>query len=120
MDVYATAYPNVRAGAFKLLGVASARRFALLPDTPTLVEQGVTVEGRTYFAPLGLARLPANVVEILTREVNRAIQLPDLRERLAALGTKAVGGTPELLAGTIANELQKWAILVNVRNLKFD
>ena len=120
MDVYATAYQNVRAGKFKLLGVASARRFALLPDTPTLTEQGFAVEGGTFFALLGPARLPPPVVEILNREVNRAIQLPDVRERLAALGTEAVGGTPELLAGTIANELQKWAQLVKARNLKFD
>jgi tripartite-type tricarboxylate transporter receptor subunit TctC len=120
MDVYATANPNVRAGRFKLLGVASAKRFSLLPDTPTLAEHGYPVEGGTFFALLGPARLPANVVDTLNREVNRAIQLPDVRERLAALGTEAVGGTPETLAGTIARELQKWAELVRARNLKFD
>ena len=120
MDVYATAYPNVRAGRFKLLGVASAKRFSLLPDVPTLAEQGYAVEGGTFFALLGPARLPAAVVETLNREVNRAILLPDVRERLAALGTEAVGGTPEQLAGTIAKKLQKWAQLVKARNLKFD
>ena len=120
MDVYATAYQNVRAGRFKLLGVASARRFSLLPDVPTLTEQGLAVEGGTFFALLGPARLPAPVVDTLNREVNRAILLPDVRERLAALGTEAVGGTPEQLAGTIAQELQKWAQLVKARNLKFD
>ncbi len=120
MDVYATAYPNVRAGRFNLLGVASAKRFSLLPDVPTLAEQGHAVEGGTFFALLGPARLPAQVVDTLNREVNRAILLPDVRERLAALGTEAVGGTPKQLAGTIAKELQKWAQLVKARNLKFD
>ena len=120
MDVYATAIQNVRAGRFKLLAVASAKRFSLLPDTPTLVEQGYAVEGGTFFALLGPAKTPANVVETLNREVNRALQLPDVRERLAALGTEAVGGSPEVLAGTITKELQKWAQLVKARNLKFD
>ncbi len=120
MDVYATAIQNVRAGRFKLLAVASAKRFSLLPDTPTLVEQGYAVEGGTFFALLGPAKTPANVVETLNREVNRALQLPDVRERLAALGTEPVGGSPEVLAGTITKELQKWSQLVKVRNLKFD
>jgi tripartite-type tricarboxylate transporter receptor subunit TctC len=120
MDVYATAYQNVRSGRFKLLGVASAKRFSLLPDVPTLAEQGYAVEGGTFFALLGPAKLPAAVVETINREVNKAIQIPEVRERLAALGTEPVGGTPELLATTINKELQKWAALVKARNLKFD
>ncbi len=120
MDVYATAYQHVRSGRFKLLGVAAPARFSLLPEVPTLGEQGLAVEGGTFFALLGPARLPALVVETLNREVNRAIQSPDVRDRLAALGTEAVGGTPELLAGTIGRELQKWVQLVKARNLKFD
>lgn len=120
LDVYATAYQHVRSGRFKLLGVASAKRFLLIPDVPTLREQGHPVEGGTFFALLGPAHLPANVVETLNREINRALLLPDVRERLAALGAEAVGGTPDLLAAAIAQELQKWAQLVKVRNLKFD
>lgn len=120
MDVYATAYQHVRSGRFKLLGVASAKRFSLIPDVPTLGEQGFPVEGGTFFALLGPAKLPAHVVETINREVNRALLLPEVRDRLAALGAEAVGGTPELLATTIAQELQKWSQLVRVRNLKFD
>ena len=120
MDVYATAYQHVRSGRFKLLGVASVKRFSLLPDVPTLGEQGHAVEGGTFFALLGPARLPANVVETINREVNRALVLPDVRDRLAALGAEAVGGTPEMLAATIGQELQKWSQLVRARNLKFD
>ena len=120
MDVYATAFQHVRSGRFRLLGVAAPARFSLLPDVPTLIEQGLAVEGGTFFALLGPARLPAQVVDTLNREVNRAIQSSDVRDRLAALGTEAVGGTPDLLAATIGRELQKWAQLVKVRNLKFD
>jgi tripartite-type tricarboxylate transporter receptor subunit TctC len=120
LDVYATANTHVRAGKFKLLGVASPRRFSLLPETPTLAEQGYRVEGGTFFAVLGPAKMPRNVVDILNREVNRALQMPEVRERLTALGTEIVGGTPEQLATAVSSEVQKWSKLVTERNLKFD
>jgi tripartite-type tricarboxylate transporter receptor subunit TctC len=120
LDVYATANPHIKAGKFKLLGVASAKRFSLLPDTPTLTEQGYAVEGGTFFAILGPAKMPANVVETLNREINRALQQPDVRERLTALGIEIAGGTPEALAATISRDVQKWSKLVKDRNLKFE
>jgi tripartite-type tricarboxylate transporter receptor subunit TctC len=120
LDVYATANAHIRAGKFKLLGVASAKRFSLLPETPTLTEQGYPVEGGTFFAILGPAKLPANVVETLNREINRALQLADVRERLTALGIEIVGGTPEALAATISRDVQKWSKLVKDRHLKFE
>jgi tripartite-type tricarboxylate transporter receptor subunit TctC len=120
LDVYATANAHIKAGKFKLLGVASAKRFSLLPETPTLTEQGYPVEGGTFFAILGPAGMPRGVVDTLNREINRALQMPDVRERLTALGADIVGGTPEALAATIARDVQKWAKLVKDRNLKFE
>lgn len=120
LDVYATAQAHIRAGKFRLLGVASAKRFSLLPQTPTLIEQGYPVEGGTFFAILGPAKMPRNVVETLNREVNRALQLPDVRQRLTALGTEISGGTPEELAEVVAREVQKWSKVVKDRNLKFE
>ncbi|HEU5177207.1 MAG TPA: tripartite tricarboxylate transporter substrate binding protein [Burkholderiales bacterium] len=120
LDVYATAHPHVRSGKFRLLGVASKKRFSLLPETPTLTEQGYPVEGGTFFAILGPAKMPKNVVDTLNREINRALQLPDVRERLTAIGIEIAGGTPEALAATIAADVQKWAKLVKDRNLKFE
>jgi tripartite-type tricarboxylate transporter receptor subunit TctC len=119
LDVYATANAHIRAGKFKLLGVASGKRFSLLPDTPTLAEQGYPVEGGTFFAILGPARMPRNVVDVLNREVNRALQLPDVRERLTALGTEIEGGTPEALAQRVSREVEKWSKLVKDRRLTF-
>jgi tripartite-type tricarboxylate transporter receptor subunit TctC len=120
LDVYATANAHVRSGRFKLLGVASAKRFSLLPDAPTLGEQGFPVEGGTFFALLGPRGMPRNAVDVLNREVNKAIQLPDVKERLTGLGTEIAGGTPEQLGAAVTAEVQKWAKLVQERNLKFD
>jgi tripartite-type tricarboxylate transporter receptor subunit TctC len=120
MDVYATSNVHVRSGKFKVLGVASAKRFSLTPDVPTLGEQGFPVEGGTFFALLGPAKLPPEIVTTLNRAVNTVLDMPDVRERLAAIGVEQVGGSSEVLASTIRNELQKWARLVQARNLKFD
>jgi tripartite-type tricarboxylate transporter receptor subunit TctC len=119
LDVYATANAHIRSGRFKLLGVASAKRFSLLPETPTLAEQGYPVEGGTFFAILGPARMPRSVVDTLNREVNRALKMPEVRQRLTALGTEIEGGTPEALAERVSREVGKWAKLVKDRHLTF-
>ena len=120
LDVYATALPHIKSGRFRLLGVASAKRFSLLPETPTLAEQGYPVEGGTFFALLGPAKMPHQAVETLNREVNRALQLPDVRERLTSLGTEIAGGPPEALAATVKREVEKWAKVVKDRGLRFE
>ena len=120
MDVYATSIQHVRAGKFRVLGVASAKRFALMPDVPTLAEQGHPVEGGTFFALLGPAKLPQRIVAILNREVNKALQLSEVREKLAGVGVEPVGGAPEVLGTAVSNEVRKWARLVQARNLKFN
>jgi tripartite-type tricarboxylate transporter receptor subunit TctC len=120
MDVYATAIPHVRSGKFRLLGVAAPKRFPLLPDTPTLTELGYPVVGGTYFAILAPTGTPAHVVSTLNREINRALALPEVRDRLAQLGVEVVGGTPEDLARAVTDEVDKWVRLVKERNLKFD
>ena len=120
MDVYSTAYPNVKSGRFKLLGVASAKRFSLLPEVPTLAEQGFAVEGGTFFALLGPAKLPTHVVELLNREVNRVLEMPEIREKLALQGVEPLGGSPDKLAQVIHKELDKWSQLVKTASLKFD
>jgi tripartite-type tricarboxylate transporter receptor subunit TctC len=77
------------------------------------------VEGGTFFAILGPAKMPRNVVDTLNREVNRALKLADVRERLTALGTEIEGGTPEALGERVKREVEKWAKLVKDRNLTF-
>ncbi|MBI2317894.1 MAG: tripartite tricarboxylate transporter substrate binding protein, partial [Betaproteobacteria bacterium] len=120
MDVYATSIQHLRAGKFRVLGVASAKRFSLMPEVPTLAEQGHPVEGGTFFALLGPAKLSPQIVATLNREVNKVLQVPEVREKLAGIGVEPVGGSAEALAAALSNEVQKWARLVQARNLKFD
>jgi tripartite-type tricarboxylate transporter receptor subunit TctC len=120
LDLSTTVMPHVRSGKLKLLGIASGKRSALLPDVPTLAEQGHPVEAGTFFSIMGPAQMPPEIVRTLNREINEALALPEIREKLAALGTEVVGGTPEALADTVAKELAKWRDVVRDRNLKLE
>ena len=104
----------------RLLGVASLQRSSLLPDVPTLAEQGVPLDAGTFLAVLGPAGLPAHVVNRLNAEVNKALKMPDVQQRLATAGTEVVGGTPQELSADIKAEVEKWAKLVRERGLTFD
>ncbi len=120
MEVYATSFQHVKSGKLALLGIASARRSSLLPEAPTLAELGVPVEGNTYFAILGPARLPEALVVRLNREINAALARPEVRQGLAGIGTEVVGGTPQELAAFLRADVDKWARLVRERGMTFD
>jgi len=92
----------------------------LLPDVPTLAEQGYAVEGGTFFALLGPAKLSPTIVDYLNREVNRVLELQEVREKLALQGVEPLGGNPDRLSQIIRKEIDKWSQLVKTAGLKFD
>jgi tripartite-type tricarboxylate transporter receptor subunit TctC len=120
-DVVATSGPHIRAGRLKALGVGTPVRSPVLPDAPTLVESGVPgFDAVVFFGFLAPAGTPRPVVERIHREVVRALAMPDVREKLTAMGNEIVGNTPEQFGEQIAAEVAKWQKLVRDRDLKFD
>jgi tripartite-type tricarboxylate transporter receptor subunit TctC len=96
------ALPHVRSGRLRAVAVSGAQRSGLLPDVPTVAESGLpgyVAEG--WFAVLAPARTPAAIVTRLNTELNRALQLPDVKASLAADGAEPAGGTPQELARSI-------------------
>jgi tripartite-type tricarboxylate transporter receptor subunit TctC len=86
----------IRNGRVKVLGVAGPKRQAIIPNVPTLAEQGI--RGADNILWIGLvtsARVPRARVDKLNREVNRVLQLPDVKARFEQLGLDIEGGTPE-------------------------
>lgn len=82
------ALPHVRGGKALALGVSSAQRSSLLPDVPTIAEQGVPGFDYTLWVGLwGQAAMPAELVNKVNAEVNKALASPDLADRLTKLGT---------------------------------
>jgi len=112
---------QVRAGKLRALAVSSGKRLATLPDVPTLGELGF--QGMEDYTWIGLflpAGTPPEIVQRLNEATNRAIQAPDVRERLAALAFEAVGGTQAAFAEYVKAEIAKWAKVVRETGAKSD
>jgi tripartite-type tricarboxylate transporter receptor subunit TctC len=115
------ALPYVKAGKLHVLGVASARRSAVLPDVPTIAEQGFPkFEAVSWYALMAPAGTPAEIVRKLSQHVDAVLADASLREKLATLGMEAAGGTPQQLAATIQKESTRWAGVIHQRHIAID
>ena len=113
--------PHVKAGRVRALAVTGERRSASLPDVPTLIEAGVPgYEVNVWSGIITTASVPRPVLDKLNGAVNRALQQPDTKERLAQLGSEGGGGTPEAFAELIRRDSAKWAEVVRRSGAKID
>jgi tripartite-type tricarboxylate transporter receptor subunit TctC len=114
-----TAAPNVRAGQVRALAVMSAKRWSILSDIPTVAE--VAAAGQEadvivgIFAPAGT---PKEIVDLLYREIAKAVARPEVRERMASLGLEPVVSTPAEFAQWIKVELAKWDKVISDAKIK--
>lgn len=105
--------PLARAGRIKALAVTAAQRISVAPEIPTVAESGLpgyVVSG--WWALLAPARTPVAVVERLNREVVRALNSHELRERFAADGMVAVGSSPAEFSAFLQREIAMWSKVV--------
>ena len=113
--------PHIKANRVRALGVTTARRSRFLPDLPTIAEAGVPgFEASTWHGVLVPAGTPGAIVDRLSTEINRALQLADVRDRLAAMGAEVAGGTPKEFADHIQREIPKWAKLIKTIGVQLD
>jgi tripartite-type tricarboxylate transporter receptor subunit TctC len=120
-----TALPSsmaaIQAGQVRAIGIAATERSEQVPDVPTFAEQGIkdqeadTLTG--IVAPVGT---PKEIVELLYREIAKAVARPDVKERLAVLGFKPVANTPDEFAARIKLEMEKWSKVVHDANLRIE
>ncbi len=116
-----SALPQVRAGKLRALGVASPQRSAAAPELPTVAEQGLAgFEAVSWYALVAPAGTPPEIVDRVQKEVARALQLPDVKERLAGLGAEPVGSTRAELAARMRTESARWAAVVKAAGIKAD
>lgn len=108
-DTVPTVLQHIKAGKLRALAVTSPARIATLPDVPTVAEAGVPgYEIGAWYMLMGPASLPAPVRDTLASAVNRALQAPDIREKLVALGTEVSGGSPQEAQAYLTSEIAKW------------
>ena len=108
-----TAVPFVKAGTVLGFAVTSPRRIDSLPDVPTMIEAGYP--GQTGDTPVGIyvqTGTPKEIGEILRAKVLKIIAMPDVKQRLAAVGFVPIGDTPEEFAAYLKTESDKWGKVI--------
>ncbi len=120
-DSLGTALPQVKAGRLRALAVTGARRFELMPELPTVSESGVPgYEVSAWFAVFAPAGTPSDVIARLNADLNRVLQMPEIRAAWALQGAEVGGGPPERLAAHVRNELAKWGKVVREANIRLE
>lgn len=120
-DFMITSLPHVREGKLRPLAVTGAKRSPQVPDLPTVAEAGVPgYEASTWFAVMAPAGTPGDIVNRFNAELNGALQLPDIRERLATLGAEPLGGKPEDVAALLRNDIAKWSDVIRAANIRLE
>ena len=117
----ATPLPHVKAGKLRALAVSSAARVTSLPDVPTFAEAGFPgVVDETWIGLFLPAGTPPAILQQLNDAINKALQAPDLKERLGAQAFEPVGGTPKQFGDYVKTEIAKWGKVVREGNIKPD
>jgi tripartite-type tricarboxylate transporter receptor subunit TctC len=110
---------QIQAGTLIPIGAAADKRDALLPDVPTLAEQGYpNTEASNWYALLAPAKTPPAVIAKLNKAVNDALNDPEVHDKLVKAGATPVGGTPEALGAFMKSEYEKWGKVVAERGIK--
>ena len=118
-DTMTAATPHVKSG--KAIAIAQTRlqRVPAYPNVPTMAESGFPgFEATTWYGFVGPASMPAALARRMNDDINKAMQMPDVVERLAASGAQDGGGTPEKFAEFMRTEQLKWAKIIKDGGVK--
>lgn len=115
------AKPHIDSQRLRPLAVTTSQRSANLPNVPTVAESGFAgFDAPAWWAVLAPARTPPEIVKRMNDEVNAALKLPDVAQKLAAQGIVTHIGTPAAAQAFIENQVDTWAKVVKANDIKGD
>jgi tripartite-type tricarboxylate transporter receptor subunit TctC len=125
IDLYSgsleTAMPHMKAGTIRALAVTSPQRVSAAPDVPTVAEAGYKgFQATTWFGILVAKGTPEAIVNKLTAEITKVLQLPDMKERMAATGGLPVKTGPKEFAALLNSEIPRWSRIVKESGARVD
>jgi tripartite-type tricarboxylate transporter receptor subunit TctC len=118
-DPVLSSLPLAQGGKIKALAITSAKRLATAPEIPTVAESGMTgFEFVSWYGLWAPKDLPRDLVATLQSAVAKIVTLPDVKQRLDALGFEPVGSTTDYFAKYIAEEMAKSAKIIDDAKIK--
>ena len=116
-----TSLPFVKEGKLRALAVTNSKRSESFPDVPTFLESGIQhFPSLSWAVMVGPAKMPANVVDRINRELNAALNRPDVRERLARNAFEPLVSTPDELRTFLKDQQEMWGRTVRELGLQTD
>jgi tripartite-type tricarboxylate transporter receptor subunit TctC len=119
-DSIPSSLPHVKSGRIRALGVASSKRSPAMPDVPAIDESLKGFEADNWFGIMMPAGTPRDIIEKLSAEVRRILEMPDVKERLLAQGGVAGGSTPEQFAERIKADIAKWGKVARSAQIRIE
>ena len=107
-----------RAGRVRILASSGTTRSTVLPDVPTFTELGLGVQAYGWFGFFAPAKTPKPIVDALNRAINKALQSPDVVQKLSGIGMDPATGTPEEFAKIVASDYARWGPIVKASGFK--
>ena len=116
-----TAFPQIQGGKLKALGIAGEKRSAVLPDVPTLAEQGISnVSMSQWYALFAPVKTPKAVVDRLNRELNSVLADKAVQKKIGDQGAEVETSTPEQLKTLVQKEVARWKSVVTAAKIKIE
>ena len=119
-DVVPLAIAGIKDGRTRALGIATKERANVLPDVPTMIEQGLQIDLTAWFGLMAPAGTPKEVVAWLNQEANRVLGTDEVRGRFTGQGAVLPLGTPEAFGAHIASETKKFGEVIQKANIKIN
>jgi tripartite-type tricarboxylate transporter receptor subunit TctC len=114
-------FPHMKSGRLRTLAVTGAKRTPLAPDLPTVAESGIP--GYAFDSWWGLVTntgVPQGIINTLSTEVRRVLQLPDVKDRFTDLGIDVLQSTPAELASFTRSEIERFAKIIRETGIRAD
>ena len=112
------ALPQVKSGRLRALAVGSEKRSALMPDLPTIAENGYQFNAAGWYGPLAPKNTPRAITGKLRESLLQAMRQPQVKERLTEIAVEVIGSTPDEFTALMRQELATWGKVVEAAGLK--
>jgi tripartite-type tricarboxylate transporter receptor subunit TctC len=121
MPGLAAALPHIKTGKLKPIAITGAKRNPLIPDVPTFKELGYEgFDGVQWYGIAGPANMPKAIVTLLNAEINKAIESPELKERLSSEAIQPIPLTSEQFGQYMKDDIARWTKVAKEKNIQLD